>query len=560
MASLQRQAPAPDAGRQVVAERREQSKALVELISPPPGQPLPVALIRGAALRQRRQRLPDLLEGQADSLRDPDEREPTEHVSMEPSLVPRTSGGLHQAGCLVEPQRGVRNTRPPDDLADAQLVRRFRCPGHVPSLDLKITRGLRFSCMTPDTAVHDLDDQRLVEHAARAIGVPRREVLGDRFSFVLHAPLELLARAALLPQVAPRHRDLARRRIVALAQGYEASGPPLDHPPGIELVSNANAATTLRRAIDDGDRPTVDAAAAWLGGRARPNELVHLLEDGVVDRLAAAGHGNIYLALLSRTQPRGLPGQMLRHPVAALASDPDRRIQVPEVVSTWEPAGAMAQRLLDVLCDVKPIGPPPSSFIAPLVEHAQAHGVFEALTNAAGAFEAPDSVPHAILRFAAQAMLQGPTAHAPYGWTHCLTLAQAPLLMAEGGGDRPRATYVAAAYLAAHWAGLGEGTVALDLTPEPTDVGLAEALFDEPARAAAAAWHASDTARTAAQLATAASVNHDAHRVKYTLACLDAAASDPNAARLYLAAAAHLNAWWHAHPDTSDPLSTQVPR
>ncbi len=48
-----------------------------------------------------------------------------------------------------------------------------------------------------------LDDQRLVDSAATIIGVPRDEVVGDRYSFVLHAPLELLARAALLPYVAP---------------------------------------------------------------------------------------------------------------------------------------------------------------------------------------------------------------------------------------------------------------------------------------------------------------------------------------------------------------------
>ena len=55
-----------------------------------------------------------------------------------------------------------------------------------------------------------LDDQRLVDSAAAIIGVPRDEVVGDRYSFVLHAPLELLARAALLPYVAPDAREGAR--------------------------------------------------------------------------------------------------------------------------------------------------------------------------------------------------------------------------------------------------------------------------------------------------------------------------------------------------------------
>jgi hypothetical protein len=46
------------------------------------------------------------------------------------------------------------------------------------------------------------------------------------------------------------------------------------------------------------------------------------------------------------------------------------------------------------------------------------------------------------------------------------------------------------------------------------------------------------------ELATRASVQRDAHLVKYTLACLDAAAADPDRRRLYLGAAASLVGWW----------------
>ena len=51
-------------------------------------------------------------------------------------------------------------------------------------------------------------DHRLVELAAEIVGVPRAEVPAERFSFVLHAPLELMARSALLPYV----DDAGRRR------------------------------------------------------------------------------------------------------------------------------------------------------------------------------------------------------------------------------------------------------------------------------------------------------------------------------------------------------------
>ncbi len=59
------------------------------------------------------------------------------------------------------------------------------------------------------------------------------------------------------------------------------------------------------------------------------------------------------------------------------------------------------------------------------------------------------------------------------------------------------------------------------------------------ASAASAAWHAPD--RAPSVLAAAAAVNHDARRVKYSMACLEAAAEDPAADRLYLPVATYLN-------------------
>ena len=118
------------------------------------------------------------------------------------------------------------------------------------------------------------------------------------------------------------------------------------------------------------------------------------------------------------------------------------------------------------------------------------------------------------------------------------------------------ATFVAAAYLAAHWAAYGEGRVDLADAPAPVDLAVAEALAAGPDVAAAAAFHAGagpSAGEVAGVLATMASRSHDAHRVKYTLACLDAASLDPTAQPLYLAAAASLNGWWIERGDDSDP-------
>jgi hypothetical protein len=77
-----------------------------------------------------------------------------------------------------------------------------------------------------------------------------------------------------------------------------------------------------------------------------------------------------------------------------------------------------------------------------------------------------------------------------------------------------------------------------------------------PAQAAGAAWHSTSERRElVSTLASCASVAHDAHLVKYTLACIDAASADPGAADLYLAAAAHLCGWWAVHGDPDDPFA-----
>ncbi|MGI9599160.1 MAG: hypothetical protein ACR2QK_23555, partial [Acidimicrobiales bacterium] len=64
------------------------------------------------------------------------------------------------------------------------------------------------------------------------------------------------------------------------------------------------------------------------------------------------------------------------------------------------------------------------------------------------------------------------------------------------------------------------------------------------------------TADTRWRLATEAATSHDAHVVKYILACLDAADDDPAATPLYHAAARRLlDIWAEAGGDPSDPLS-----
>ena len=83
------------------------------------------------------------------------------------------------------------------------------------------------------------------------------------------------------------------------------------------------------------------------------------------------------------------------------------------------------------------------------------------------------------------------------------------------------------------------------LLPDP-EIDLTRAIEAGPDLAAAAAWNAPTPSveRVITELVTRAALHHDAHYVKYTLACLDAAAIDRRHQRLYLAAAAKLAGYW----------------
>ena len=143
--------------------------------------------------------------------------------------------------------------------------------------------------------------------------------------------------------------------------------------------------------------------------------------------------------------------------------------------------------------------------------------------------------------------------HAPYGWTHCLTMPQGALGITAHGVDPQLAVDVAGTFVVGFLAAL-----ATEPVPGTADLPARGGSFADAVaagRAEAAGWvlHAPDDAIPAARTAviTAACAHRDAHLVKYTLACLDAAAADPAAGRLFLAGAASLLALWEARTPTA---------
>ena len=386
-----------------------------------------------------------------------------------------------------------------------------------------------------------LTDAQLTDAVADRLAHPK--AVGVT-SFTLHAPLELLARTALLPLVEPDARDSARDRLAWLGESYRDAGDEVDEPAARAYDDLATAAGHLTGAVNAGEIDDADAIAAWLAAHATPVDLARLLADDVIPRLSAAGHGSILLHLLPRAAPRSrAAARPLRGLVRELARQPDWGL-------TWHldrPTTADGEGdLVSALRRPRSPGDPGSDFIFPTMALVERSGLAEELLDGPTRATSLGQATEDLQRLAAASMVQDTPDAAPYGWSHCLTMPQAVLGLARAGAaDAERAIAVAATFV------LGfrstQGTVDVDPAWSPAAVGdPLEALDGSTAEAAAGAWHADNGERAAvvARLASRAAVHEDAHLAKYTLACIDAARDDPGASRLYLAAAAHLSAWW----------------
>src|SRR4051794_7382738 len=111
----------------------------------------------------------------------------------------------------------------------------------------------------PDPDAEDVTDSELVAAVARVVARP---IVEPADSFVLHAPLELLARSGPLRPARPGARPAAGRRLAALAEQYRAVGTPLPDPEPQTFPSAAAAAGALVDAIGAGDLDAADRAAS----------------------------------------------------------------------------------------------------------------------------------------------------------------------------------------------------------------------------------------------------------------------------------------------------------
>ncbi len=436
---------------------------------------------------------------------------------------------------------GTTETRPLDDLLlDGLLLDGIPVDGIEATYD---ARGL-----------DRLSDGELVAAVAAVVAEPRE---GPADSFVLHSPLELTARARLLARTPASHRRLARLRLVSIAARYQQYPPAelatLDAATGTGIAAGPGPADptvdAVLGAIDAGDLEGVDAAVQRLAASGPdPASILGPLAAAVAKRTAAAAHGPIFLATLAET-PDHAPGwlPLLRPLTRELARRPDWAITWMDRAGSSDTATNDPEALFVALADPPRLGPPGSSFIHPLLMQVDAPGIADAVLGPiagpgrATPARSDQDAANAITRIAALAMVRDDPSHAPYGWTHCLTLPQAILTLAPhiDRGDRPgSALVIAATQVLAFRA--AQGSVTLD----PNDELLTPA------------DHATADARAEALIIEAAR-RHDAHIAKYILASLTAAATDPAASELHLTAAEHLLAVWDdLGPDPDDVLGS----
>src|ERR1700733_7774100 len=95
----------------------------------------------------------------------------------------------------------------------------------------------------------------LIRAVAASIAPPKAQTTS---SFLLHAPLELLARAWLLQHLPPHKREDARRRIAEIAVRYASEGPEIESNPK-EYSAVDHALQELSAALRAGDADTVDS-------------------------------------------------------------------------------------------------------------------------------------------------------------------------------------------------------------------------------------------------------------------------------------------------------------
>ncbi len=415
----------------------------------------------------------------------------------------------------------------------------------------------KFSGIGPERVVEaygareleSFSDRELFRAAASIVAKPKLALS----SFTMHAPLEVMARYTLLPLVSPADRELARIQLVATVAHYEARGEAAPSAfQKLPTMRTTEAVAQLRRALQEGNVELADALCLRLADDCGLPAALDSIADLCLRTLTGAGHTHIGLMLTARMWSEVGPSalSLARTGLRMLAQAPNLNLRPVTRHSTLDnPEKELEARL----SKVPALGGNLSRGLSGIMRTVEDTGLVDEIVGDAllssEDSESCEGALRAVCRIAAYSMLADNQEVAKYGWSHCLTIPQAAWALTRFLPARTfarQAAHSATTWVIGHRATLGNGNLNLQLQfPEPA-WELSEALAHSPAAAAAAAWHASPDERPAIvrTLATEAAIQNDAHLVKYTFACLEAATQDPSHAHLFHAAAAYLCSLW----------------
>jgi hypothetical protein len=392
-----------------------------------------------------------------------------------------------------------------------------------------------------------LSDADLFRAAAHIVSKPKLELS----SFCLHAPLEIMARYNLLPLVSTADRDLARIQLVATASHYQAGGEGVNPPEKISITRSSDAAARLRRAVQEGDVELADAFCLSLADTGGLQELLDSITDLTLRTLTGAAHTHIGLMLMTRMSSDAGSAALglARAGVRSLAQAPGLNLKS---VTTHRTLKDPETELASILRAVPVVSPEGPGMVAMMQATEQA-GLPDRLLGDALLSNADEGRCESALRTACRiatlSMLEDKPEPAKYYWTHCLTLPHAAWALTRcfpGRSFAAEAAHTAATWVMAIRASHGNGNLKPLPELEHVQMDMAEALVHSPRAAASVAWFAQqdERPRIVQIIATEAAIRNDAHLVKYTWACLDAALQDPTYAPLFHAGAAYLCSIW----------------
>lgn len=159
-----------------------------------------------------------------------------------------------------------------------------------------LVRGIDPQNIADEYARRDLDALSDANLAQQVAGIISNPPVKGGSSFTLHAPLELLARAGLMPLLDVNERALARLQMVASAATFESTATLGGPPKTVAPFPDASAARAeFARAFQGRDAEALEAIMLQFASQFGTSNLVQVLTPLALPTLTGASHSHIGL-------------------------------------------------------------------------------------------------------------------------------------------------------------------------------------------------------------------------------------------------------------------------